>query len=324
MKTHEHFATTYEEAGFEQAVLTTLPDMFVLGQAVQIETWQRLCRNHHNTDVAVSRASAIAPALGEAWQRHMEQDRYTHNFAYEPYQHKRVEQPPEDSVMLLSGGLDSFATWRLLGQPKAVYFAIGHRAQDKELAAVGKIRERFDGDITIDRSLQLGQHEMDNGYIPYRNLYFLMAASTYSPDIVLSQIAEWAPDKNPTFYRHASKLLKSITTGKFQGLEPQKVKVHTPFGKWTKSQLIHKYGQEFDAQELTDFSTSCYSDSEIACGTCNACVSRAIAMENNGIHEPHLEEPDPSILTSKLDIRDYRIGRTKMLLKRWFEMRGAI
>ena len=51
---------------------------------------------------------------------------------------------PSNTVLLISGGIDSFCQWRLLGKPRAIYFAIGHRYQDRELEKIrGHCRKTY-------------------------------------------------------------------------------------------------------------------------------------------------------------------------------------
>lgn len=301
----------------------TVPDtMMVLGHIGVTESMRRFGRNMHNTEQGVSRWNAIHPKLGKAAAAHAHQDEITHPFTYD-YGYPEIEKIPEDSIFLMSAGLDSFASWQLLGRPKSVYFAIGHKAQEREIAQIEKIKQDFGADITIDRSLQLSDEEMANGYIPFRNLYFLMLASKYSNNVVLSQIAEWAPDKNQKFYKEASKLLGNITTGKFQQLDTRKLKVYTPFRKYTKSQLVDQYVHEFSADDLKKYTVSCYSGTEIACGRCTSCASRHLAMTNNGIEEPYEQTPNYDDFKKKISISDFRFGNVPMYIKRWMESRGA-
>jgi len=253
--------------------------------------------------------------LGKAWELHRQQDISSHpEFSYVGL----ADMIPKDSIMLLSGGLDSFIQWRLLGQPKAVYFMLGHRSQAQELEKISLIKEKFNGDITIDESLDSLTSEMTNGYIPYRNLLFILASTRYGSNIIIGQIAEWAPDKNHSFYRQVEKLLRNSTTGKFQGVS-KRIRIYAPFSSWTKTELVREYIRHCGtANDLTTYTTSCYKDS--FCGTCTACVSRFIAMQNNGLEEHYEVNPDLQLLTSKLSLRDFKFYNLAMYWKRWREI----
>jgi len=312
-----HYIETKKTEGSLVALLSMLPDIFyLLRKIVPIKRFQDFCFNLHNTKESVRRMYKINKKLGRAWQKHREQDLVTHSFSYEIK--KKV---PDDSIFLLSGGLDSFIQWRLLNQPKAIYFAVGHRAEKKELKNLEKIERQFCQNIIIDNRLKLGDMEMENAYIPYRNLFFIMLASYYSPNVVLAQILEYAPDKNKSFYRKTEKLLREITTGSFQGLKSKKIKVWTPFADYTKTELVKMYCQKFDSQDLVKYTISCYSDSEKNCGKCSACFRRYVAMKNNGIEEEYEITPKSEVQKQGWNIRDFKLYNFKMYLKRWLEMR---
>ena len=227
---------------------------------------------------------------------------------------------PKDSILLMSGGLDSFVQWRLLGQPKMVYFAIGHKAQDRELNMLQHIYDKFGGEMNISHSLTLGRWEQNNGYIPFRNLLFLIQATNYSQNIVICQIAEWAPDKNKSFYRKTEKLLKSCGTGTFQKIYTHP-KIYAPFSGYTKTQLVHEYIKRYPASDLTNYTTSCYSGHVLNCGECHACMSRHIAMTNNGIYEEYEHIPDFNKFRKNISVKDFHINQIPMYIKRWKEVR---
>ena len=315
----QHFKSNKKE-GLIVATLSILPDIFVIiRKIIPIRRVKQFCLNMHNTKESVEKMYRINKKLGRAWELHRKQDLETHFYTYK--KGGEMERVPKDCILLFSGGLDSFITWRLLGQPKAVYFAIGHKAEKKELEKLSRIKERFGGEIIIDHSLSLGKYEMENGYIPYRNLFFLMLASYYSPNIVLAQILEYAPDKNQQFYRMTEKLLRKITTGAFQQLTMKKVKVWTPFSHYTKTELVREYGKRFDPRDLTEFTVSCYSGKEKNCGRCNACFSRYVAMKNNGIEEEYEVIPSVQDFKKKWHIKDFKLSQVKMYIKRWLEIR---
>jgi 7-cyano-7-deazaguanine synthase in queuosine biosynthesis len=238
-----------------------------------------------------------------------------------------INKVPKNCVMLLSGGLDSFIIWRLLGQPKAVYFAIGHKAEENELEKLLQIDKTFShnsGNILVDSSLKwLGKYELPSGYIPYRNLLFIMRASFYSPNIVIAQTLEYAPDKNKSFYRKVERLLKKITTGKFQEITPQNVKIYAPFSEFTKTELVEAYIEKYkNLDDLSEFTISCYSGKDINCGKCSACFHRYVSMMNNGILERY--EVEPKAPSKKWNIKDFKLFNLRMYIKRWLEMQNYL
>ena len=311
-----HYRISRKTDGRLISLLSLLPDMFIIVRTlIPVYPIKQFCLDAHNTQKAIEATAKISSGLGRAWALHREQDIKSHEFTYD-----FADSIPADSLLLLSGGLDSFIQWRLLGQPKAIHFIIGHRAQGRETRAIRKIQERFGGEIIFDTNLNLGQYEMSNGYIPYRNLFFIMQASLHSPNIIMCQIAEWAPDKNKGFYRRTEKLLKEIGTGSFQGIS-MNPKIYAPFAGYTKTKLVREYLKRYPAEDLINYTVSCYSGNIKPCGKCTACWSRYLAMENNDIHEEYESIPDYSNFKKRFSIRDFRFSNIPMYYKRAMELR---
>jgi hypothetical protein len=63
-------------------------------------------------------------------------------------------------IQLFSGGLDSFATWHLLGKPRPVYVRYGHKYEGRELETIRRL-ERADPSlrVTILDGPQIGELE---------------------------------------------------------------------------------------------------------------------------------------------------------------------
>jgi len=296
----EHYnASRKAGAGYLTAIGAMLPDLFPYRM--------------HNTLEASSKMDKFG--LGLAWRLHRIQDLQTHEYKYDYY-----DILPKDCIFLMSGGLDSFIQWRLLGEPPAVYFVIDHRAEPKEFECINKISDRFGKKINICTDLNFRNTEFENGYIPFRNLYFIMTACKYSQNVVIAQIAEWAPDKNKQFYRHAEKLLKEIGQGKFQDIDIRP-KIYAPFAGYTKTQLIKMYASRWSAEDLTKYTVSCYSNHEKNCGKCNSCISRYIGMKNNGIDEAYEEVPDITDITARWSVKDFKFSQVGMYYKRYMEIR---
>jgi len=312
MNAVQHYRSTRKTSGFLISLLSILPDIFVvLRKTIPIRRVSKFCLEMHHS----RKIRSWNNIFGRAWTEHAKQDISSHDLDYSAY-----EITPKDSVLLISGGLDSFIQWRLLNQPRAVYFAIGHRYQERELEKINAIKKRFGGEIIIEDRLKLGDYEMDNAYIPFRNLLFITLASFHSQNIILCQIAEWSPDKNKNFYKKTMKLLKDAGTGQFQEISSD-IKIWTPFQDYTKTELVREYCQRWSTEDLTNYTVSCYSGNQVNCGKCTACFSRWVAMTNNEIQEKYLEVPRLENFRSKLSLKDFRIGQLGMYIKRWLEIR---
>jgi len=190
-------------------------------------------------------------------------------------------------VLLLSGGLDSIAAWRLLGCPQAVHFAHGSAAEARErralLWAVDQACASWGFDSVQLRGLLLPALDVqDNGYVPYRNAIFCLLAANSFPDatrIIVAQVAEWAPDKNLRFWRRLTKLMNEMTRSRSNEID-RRVKIVAPFAGLTKGQLLGRYADEFglhEANDLIENTWSCYGDGARHCGECSGCLQRAQA-----------------------------------------------
>jgi len=201
-------------------------------------------------------------------------------------------------VLLFSGGLDSFAAWRLLRHPRTVYFALGHRYQDRELSAIRKLTDLSQHlpnhlDVEIVDRLRLGDLEEQDGFIPLRNLLLAACGSlelTGGSRVYLGGLrGESSRDKSKRFFRDGSRLLSFLAN--------RPIVISAPLRHMTKTHLVGEYCRHFPNEKDLLLSTrSCYSDQVltsplVGCGRCMACFRRWVAMTNNGIQEDYLEPP---------------------------------
>lgn len=327
MKPSEHFRFTVQEHGLMTGALAVLPDIGVLMQKTPSATLRRWGAVVHHDDRTL-RVLRGVPVLGAAWAAHMAQDDITHPPG--TYRLAEASGLPPDPVVAYSGGPDSFIAWRLLGHPEAVYLDVGNRASEQEIARVQAASKAF---APEDRQIRVfgggyQMRELSTGWIPYRNLRIILACADVAPDVVLARIAEWGPDKNPAFFRATERLLARSRGGHFQAAaDLPKVRVHTPFGHLTKTQLVRRYLQVTGppgADHLVHYTWSCYRDGPLFCGQCGGCWCRWVAFHQNGIDEEDRYERHPvrDDYYRRLDWRDFRPGMIPMYLKRAWEMRG--
>lgn len=176
-------------------------------------------------------------------------------------------------ILLLSGGLDSIAMWRLL-KCNAVTFNLGTKPSNKELESLLWATDHFGFSYYQTRELDMRVHEADNGYVPFRNSILILAAAQLDPDVAIGQIAEWAPDKNKRFYRRLEKTVN--VEGKMAQFEGG-LRISAPYAHLSKGALIREYGAKFGFAEMETLlrrTWSCYLDGEIHCGRCGGCGQR--------------------------------------------------
>lgn len=184
------------------------------------------------------------------------------------------------TIILYSGGLDSFIGWNLLAHTRpggniglvSTYFDLHTRYASKE-------RQRFTGNIDIHDLIGMERLERPDGFLPQRNVMLVTAAAAHYPDadeIVLCGVrGEYSRDKHPQFYERMTRLL-SYTAGR-------PVRVFSPFERMTKSQAVRAYLAAGLPRDLLFGTVSCYDAKSNACGRCMSCFRRWVALENNGM-----------------------------------------
>lgn len=333
MKPRDHFRCTLQDTGSPlTAAAALLPDIGVAMQrapGLRLPRWGAVLHHDRRTVDALR----PVPVLGGAWAAHYAQDELTHPpGTYGPPE--RAGLPP-GACMAYSGGPDSFILWRLLGQPRAVYLDVGNAAAGEEQQRIRLTEAAYGGGFT---AVPGGppMPELPTGWIPYRNLRLILACAQFSPDVVLGRIAEWGPDKNPSFFRRTERLLASSRGGRFQAAaDLPRVRIHTPAGHLTKTQLVRRYldefggggaaGRERAVRDLTDLTWSCYGPGPRFCGKCGGCWCRRVAFDGNGIDESGRYEQTPvrGDYYKRLHPADFRPSMVPMYIKRAREMRGT-
>lgn len=322
MKPYDHFRYTTMEHGPLTGLLAVLPDVGVVMQRLPGSTVKRWGAVLHHDTRTIGTLKPV-PLLGRAWSLHYAQDEVTH--APGTYQLAEAAHVPYSAVLAYGGGVDSFITWRLLGQPQAVHLAVDNLAQRNEHLMIKVVNARFATTHGIEILNEFPMRERESGWVPYRNLQIILSCAQISPDVVLARIAEWAPDKNPSFFRRTERLLASCRSGRFQQSDEPKVRIHTPVAHLTKTALVRRYLQVFGPGAVDDLMTctwSCYGPGPLFCGKCNGCWSRWTAFQNNGINEEYRYEQIPrrEDFTSRLHWRDFRVSMIPMYVKRAREM----
>ena len=114
---------------------------------------------------------------------------------------KKTLEAPVGKVLLYSGGMDSWLINKIW-QPDAVVYVDIHGAYSE--AEKARLPE---GAIVVDMPF-LGEVEMEGGFVPLRNLYFLMIASHFGDDVVLGATSgDGGVDKSPEFLEKSSEMI---------------------------------------------------------------------------------------------------------------------
>ena len=180
---------------------------------------------------------------------------------------EELESKKEERIALFSGGLDSVAMVHFWKPDYLLYCTIGHRYQERELAAISKME--LSCPIIYDHSLNLCSWERRDAIIPLRNLFFTMVASRYGDRIAMGVLhGEVNGDKSIEFREQASKLM-SLCYDKSYWCEGREIEIEYPISQWTKAELIKEYlDRGYPLESLTN-SRSCYSEGDLPCGHCS-------------------------------------------------------
>ena len=180
----------------------------------------------------------------------------------------------EKTILLYSGGVDSYVAWEACLRPETLYVNLGHKYWKKEVKAV---IDTIPSTKIIDCK-SIGKYEKDDAEIPARNLLLATLAAMEGADriILVVQKDEMSiPDRTKDFFLNTSVLLSRL-----MGRE---ITLMTPFEFMDKTEMISWYvDQGLPMRPLLD-TVGCYDAAEGHCGNCSACLRRYIAFMNNGI-----------------------------------------
>jgi 7-cyano-7-deazaguanine synthase len=213
------------------------------------------------------------------------------------------------AVVLLSGGMDSCVTAAIASRTHklaALHASYGQRTESRELESFHKLATHFGafarlavrldyfaaigGSSLTDPQLaindaDLGNKDIPNTYVPFRNAHFLSIATSWAEVLGASKIfigAVWEdssgyPDCRPEYYEALNKLIRL-------GTRPSTdITVETPLIYLSKREIVEK-GVKLGAPfELT---WSCYRDTRLACGVCDSCALRLRAFQEAGLDDP--------------------------------------
>lgn len=189
---------------------------------------------------------------------------------------------------MVSGGLDSYLAWEMLGYPGGVFVNYGQQYAKMEKRAISKLYGEFVTEVTINGLPELG----GDIHVDARNLMLATIGLRFSDEIVFAGMEdEKCSDKNPKAFDDMSRILSSHSKNK-------EVRVSSPFWGTTKAEAVeqvlakaeaiepHAPGKKAKTIEYLKNTVSCYSDGDEPCNNCQACFRRWVALTSNGIEVP--------------------------------------
>lgn len=189
----------------------------------------------------------------------------------------------DSTVLLYSGGMDSWLIDKLVNPDVKLYIDMGTRSCDGEIT-------KLPDDVTIVDFKSLAQFErVDSDFIlPLRNLYLIAIASMYGNHIILG--ANKTDITNDKTYEFADKLEDLLN---YMWL-PQKwtsgkhINVDVSYREYTKSDLLKLFLQNGGTWEDAYYNSfSCYTPDNVSeCHNCRPCFLKLMAFIDNGIELP--------------------------------------
>jgi len=187
------------------------------------------------------------------------------------------------SVLLFSGGTDSFVLSKLLKPDIHLYFNIGTAEVRKELKAC----KRLGIEPIVDSRLFLGDQELPNKIVPMRNLFFILMACYYGDIIYLGATkGDMTRDCDEGFRLVLNAMLMNLYTIPEKNPRGNHLpQVLFPVKRQTKTEILRDYlAKGFSVEELR-MTRSCYkADNLKDCGHCISCFRKWISYVNNGIY----------------------------------------
>lgn len=213
-----------------------------------------------------------------------------------------------DSVVLVSGGLDSLVTAAIAAQkgaPAFVHVNYGQRTEARELAAfhcvadfygvekrlvvdMGFLKE-IGGSALTDKNIEVPEGDVSRKdvpitYVPFRNTHLLSVATSWAEALGVKEVSIGAVEEDFSGYPDCRrKFFDAFEKAVSLGTKSGGIRITTPLIKLRKAAIVRK-GVELKAPfQLT---WSCYKESEVACGRCDSCLLRLRGFREAGVEDP--------------------------------------
>jgi len=214
-----------------------------------------------------------------------------------------------NAVVCLSGGLDSCVTlYEALareGAVAALHFTYGQRTSAREREAFDAIcdhagvRERLvveqpalgaiGGSALTDTSLEVPTTDPGDAipitYVPFRNGQILSVACAWAEALGATAVYVGAVEEDSSGYPDCrQEFFEAFARAVDAGTRPDtRIRIETPVLHRDKAGIVRR-GTELDAP--LHLTWSCYTEDDVACGTCESCRLRLRGFERAGVVDP--------------------------------------
>lgn len=198
------------------------------------------------------------------------------------------EKPRGKSVLLYSGGMDSFIIGTLMRPDIWLYLPqqTPYVAQEQKAVRALESCGATPAVTELYGALDLSAFERTDAIVPNRNSHLVLLASNYGERIWLAAVnGDRSTDKDEEFCSRQQALLNHMWSPS-HWCEGREFEVQLPGKERTKTQLVADYlhaGHD-PAHLLTSY--SCYEGRDQHCGVCKPCFRKWVSLVNNRVSIP--------------------------------------
>ncbi len=188
------------------------------------------------------------------------------------------------SVLLYSGGLDSYALAHILQPDTLLHVNMGTAYGQLETRRLA-IPAGWRGQLAFV-DLPLVQWERPDAIIPGRNAHLVLCAANHGDEIWLAATAgDRVTDKDEVFAERMNDLLAHLFQPQWWLPEGRNVRLSLPAKEWTKQQLVAEYlAAGGDPVAIAYDTVSCYTPRDgDHCGACKPCARKWVALKVNSV-----------------------------------------
>lgn len=211
----------------------------------------------------------------------------------------------EKALVVLSGGQDSVTclAWAINkfgeGNVEAITFNYEQRhnveiEQAKIITSKHNIPHfiynidvlKWNKNALTDNNIEIKQTDtVPTSFVPYRNVHFLLIASTYARSKGIKRIVTGVCQMDFSGYKDCRDIFIKSFEIMINQADDYHITIHTPLMFMTKSEEVKLMASLGCLDWLKD-SHTCYEGKRPACGKCPACILRLKGFNEAGITDP--------------------------------------
>lgn len=231
----------------------------------------------------------------------------------------------EKKILLFSGGLDSvLLDWKV--KPNTLlYVDMKTSYSEAEIRHLERLPSYYTDRLLI-KELPIGDYELPDKFLPYRNLLLIGIALQYAPKVYLGLTGQDnSRDCQKPFLKKAISIYKLLSKDNKDRFEwsYKDVGIYAPYHAMTKSEMVKDCLSLGMPPKWIQETRTCYSNSsEKGCGECFPCWNKAVALLNNGLFDKELfdHEISENLFQKSFDFYENTWGKDKFIQPHYKEV----